>query len=118
MEHRRSDTTDVTVQLERKIPLTWVIGGSLGVCVTLAVAFGTWAWNISLTLNNVSRDLAIATKTLDKLEAGQETTRASLNRGDNRDEQMAGRISDAERRLTSIETKIEARQAARQQSPP
>lgn len=114
VEHRSSDTTDINVRFDRKIPLTWVIGGALSLTLALSLFFGTWAWNISLTLNNVSRDMTLATKTLEKLEAGQKEATTELNKGINRDSVLEGRIADVERRFNTFEARQEAQKAVRQ----
>lgn len=112
MEHRSSDTDDL--RIERKVPLPWL----LGIAGVVLTGGGAWAWNTSITLNNVSRDLALATKTLERLDLGQAATQTELIRGASRDEAITNRMTGIELRMNSIETKIEARQAARQQSPP
>lgn len=104
MEHRSEDT-QLSVSIERKIPLTWVIGGATAGAITLSVAFGSWAWNISLQLNNVSRDMATAVKTLEKVQQAQSEASTELNKGINRDDALLNRIGDHERRLTNIEAR-------------
>lgn len=110
MEHRSSDTTDIAVRFDRKIPVTWVIGGALSVSAGLSLFFGAWAWNISLTLNNVSRDVVQVAKTLEKVEASQKDTTTELNKGVNRDINTEGKVADIERRLNLIEAKQAIRQ--------
>lgn len=105
MEQRSSDTTPVTVSVKREIPITWVIGGAIGSAVTLCIAFGSWAWNISLQLNNVSRDMATAVKTLEKVQQAQSEASTELNKGINRDDALLNRIGDHERRITNIEAR-------------
>lgn len=99
MEHRATDTTDVTVKVERKIRVEWLIGAF----VSGAIVFGAWAWNISLTLNNVSRDLAQATKTLEKVELSQKEAVTELNKGALRDSNADSRIDDLLRRVAILE---------------
>lgn len=112
VDHRSSDTDDL--HIERKVPLPWL----LGIAGVILSGGGAWAWNTSITLNNVSRDLALATKTLERLDAGQSATQTELIRGASRDEAIVNRMTAIELRMNGIESKIEARQAARQPLPP
>lgn len=105
MEHRSSDSTPLNLSLERKIPITWVLGGAVAGAITLSIAFGSWAWNISLQLNNVSRDMATAVKTLEKVQQAQSEASTELNKGINRDDALLNRIGDHERRITNIEAR-------------
>ncbi len=105
MDHRSSDHTDVTVKVERKIPITWVLGG----LVASGLMFGTWAWNISLTLNNVGRDVVQVKDDMKEVKAGQKDASIELNKGATRDNSADAKIDDLIHRVTRLETKIEAK---------
>lgn len=109
MEHRASDTSEVAISVERKIPLTWVLGG----LAAGALFFGSWAWNISINLNNVSRDVVQVTKDLQEIKSGQKEATTELTKGATRDATMENRVIDLERRFTVFEARTEAKSAVR-----
>lgn len=113
MEHRSSDTSELSIKVERKIPIVWVLGG-LGAG---ALFFGTWAWNISLTLNNVGRDVTQLTTKVEEVRKSQQEASAELNKGVTRDITSDSRIADLERRFNVFEARQEAKSVVRQQQP-
>ncbi len=107
MDHRGTDSSDISVKVERKVPITWVLGGLGGI----AIMFGSWMWNVSIALNNVGRDVIAVKADVADVKMVQKESNLELNKNAVRGPVVDGKIEELSRRVNILEAKIEATRA-------
>ena len=101
VEHRSSDPPDLSVRLSRQIPIEWVAGGF----IAMLIGSGVWAYNISMSQRDTSRDVVAMKNDLTEIKRQGEVMLQKVTDGVMKTQRTEDRLSDIERRMNTIEAK-------------
>lgn len=101
MEHRASDPSEVKIQFSRQVPIEWVAGGA----ITVLLAICVWAYNISTSQRDTSRDVVVMKDDLKEIRAQGAATLTKITEGVIKAQRTEDRLADLERRVNTMEVK-------------
>lgn len=99
MEQRKTDSASVTVRLDNRIRVEWLIGGLL---VALIACF-TWAFNSSMAQRDTSRDVSQIKADISDIKTNGGRQLEQSNQAGMKNVELAGRLSALEGRMNVVE---------------
>lgn len=99
LEHRKTDDPTVTVRLDNRIRVEWLIGGLL---VALIASFA-WAFNSSMAQRDTSRDMTQIKSDISDIKANGNRQLEQSNQTAMKNVELAGRLSALEGRMNTVE---------------
>lgn len=107
MQHRSTDSSTVSVQVKREVPITWLLSG----LAAIMVAGAAWAWQNSTSMNALvaaqaqqNRDFVQLKADLTEIKSDGKKTIDEMTRAAIRNVEGTAKISDLERRVNMIES--------------